>query len=332
MRVRFQDVWEEASFEAWMLLPLSALYAAGWLGYLAVYALGFKKPSRPHCPMVCVGNLMVGGSGKTPTTLAIARLLRERGHKVVVSVSGYGSPRAQAASLAPDGPLDATEWGDEGTMLRWLVPDLPLIVGRDRVRAAEVCHESHPEAVMLMDDGYQHLRLAPDVRIVIDPEDLDNRFCMPAGPYREPRRIGLKRADLVLPGKFEMQRYGPILLSVDAEDDPTELKGLRADVLCALGRPQSFLASLHSAGVDIATMRLMPDHDRLDAGTLLNEFDPSLPLLVTAKDWVKLKQRPDIGNRKVLIATYEVEIEPREEFGKWLEQRIDESKAKTTVQ
>src|ERR1700684_1214780 len=91
------------------LVPFSWAYAAGWEMYLALYKSGLKRAREPHQPVVCVGNLQVGGSGKTPVTLKLAKLLRELGHEVTVSSSGYGAPRAERASLAPDGQLSASE-------------------------------------------------------------------------------------------------------------------------------------------------------------------------------------------------------------------------------
>src|SRR5690606_29737026 len=152
---------------------------------------------KPHSPIICIGNLVAGGSGKTPLTLAVADLLLNSGRELVVSTSGYGSPRQHEASFAPSCQLDVEEWGDEATMMRWLKPELPLVVGRDRVRAAEIVASISPGAIMLMDDGFQHLPLKKDVTVVVDVKSA-NQFCFPAGPYREPRRIGLNRADRVL--------------------------------------------------------------------------------------------------------------------------------------
>lgn len=192
------------------LLPFSWAYAAGWEMYLALYRSGLKQASEPHHPVVCIGNLQVGGSGKTPVTLKLARHLTGAGHEVTVSSSGYGSPRAERASLAPEGELSASEWGDEAAMLRWFMPELQLVVGRDRVLAAQIAHERMPKGILLLDDGFQHLPLKKHLSLVLDPVDPANSHCLPAGPYREPSR-NRKRADLLIPDNLTI-RYSPLRL------------------------------------------------------------------------------------------------------------------------
>jgi len=105
-----------------LLAPLSLLYWLVWEGYLLIYRLGLKKPSEPHRPVLCIGNLVAGGSGKSPVTLYVAELLTAAGRKVVLGCSGYGAPHSEGATWAPDGPLDAREWGDEPAMFRALAP------------------------------------------------------------------------------------------------------------------------------------------------------------------------------------------------------------------
>jgi len=295
-----------------LLAPISWLYAAGWQTYLSLYRVGFKRSREPHFPILCVGNLTVGGSGKSPTVLHLYDLLVEGGSEVVVGCSGYGSPAAEGARMAPEGPLSAAEWGDEAAMLRWFRPDMPLAVGRARVRAAEFVHERHPAAVLLMDDGFQHLPLRKHYTILLDEANPQNGFCLPAGPYREPR-ANRGRADLVLPGEFriEWDFRGPFESeTLQAPVDTCK----KVQVLTAIGRPERFLKNLRDAGFELASESLRPDHDPLTAGNLLESVDPSMPLVVTAKDWIKLKDRADIGNFKVWVAWNEARIEPADAF------------------
>lgn len=306
-----------------LLAPLSWLYALGWEAYELIYRLGIKKPKEPHRPVVCVGNLQVGGTGKSPFVLYIAGLLKEMGKEVVIGASGYGSPMAEAAQFAPDGELNPRIWGDEPAMIRSRLPEVPLIVGRRRVLAAELCHSRHPNAVLLMDDGFQHLPLKKHLSIVLDPPS-PNRFCIPAGPYREPGS-GLNRADLVIPGQFTLVRSALTFRSADCHSiaaGTTEVS-----VLCALGRPQSFLSSLQEAGLMVGSAKLLRDHDSLDAGTLLDGFPTDKPLVVTSKDWVKLRLRMDLEGREIWIAHQTVKVEPEPEFIAWLKQRLDEIEA-----
>lgn len=303
------------------LTPLSWLYAAGWEAYASVYRLGLKKPAEPHVPVVCVGNLVAGGSGKSPITLFLADQLLALGRQVVTGCSGYGSPHAESAAVAPDGELDAGEWGDEPAMFRWLRPGVPLIVGRNRVHAAELCHEHFPHAVLLMDDGFQHLPLRKHISILLDPTS-DNQRCLPAGPYREPRKNG-KYADLVLPDGMRAV-FSPAGLADPSGTSVSLGAGSRINVLCAIGSPHRFVRDLEAAGLEIVERRLLPDHENLAAGNLLTCFDPAFPLVVTAKDWVKLRKRTDLSNFQILIARQEASIEPRHEFTAWLKQKLDE--------
>jgi tetraacyldisaccharide 4'-kinase len=321
------EVWESEALNARVaraaLTPLSWLYAAGWQAYLGVYGLGLKRAGEPHRPVICVGNLVVGGSGKSPFTRFIASELRAMGRQVVVSCSGYGSGAAEAASMAPNGPLSPRDWGDEPAMLRWLDPDLPLIVGRRRVLAAELCHRHFPNAVMLMDDGFQHLPLKKHLSIVLDNPNPSNRRCLPAGPYREPRG-NRKRADLVLPGEFSLE--SAIVGFCDAEGqrvDPHAMNGCEATYLCALGQPQKFIDALTGSGILAERGLSLPDHDPLTAGNLLDALPADLPVIVTAKDWVKLRERPDVGKRRFLVALHEVRAQPADGFRAWLEAKLN---------
>lgn len=301
------------------LTPLSWLYQAGWQAYRAIYRFGIKRPVAPHRAIVCVGNLVTGGAGKSPMTLHLAQLLRELGYDVVLSCSGYGSPAAKAAQVAPEGELDPRVWGDEPAMFRWLEPDLPIIVGRRRVLAAHLAAERFPGSVMLMDDGFQHLPLAKGLTILLDKRVAQNPRCLPAGPYREPRR-NRKLADLVLPGEFSIEAEPVRVVDLAGSSiDPQPVQ-----VLCALGRPKSFLKSLRQAGFAISESTLLPDHDPMTAGTLLSGFDASRPVVVTAKDWVKLRQRKDIDGWNIGIAMHRVQVHPAAEFRSWLADRMHE--------
>ncbi len=322
MRIDMEQAWGPASPLPWLLSPLAGLYGLGWWAYQGVYAAGLKRAAEPHRPVVVVGNLLVGGAGKTPTTLHVAEVVGRLGRGVVIGMSGYGSPRSRSASLAPDGPLDPREWGDEPAMVRWLAPQWPLIVGRNRVEAARIAHGLEGAPVLVMDDGYQHLRLKTHVRILLDVVG-GNRFCLPAGPYREPRGTGLRRASLVLPSEgFQLFREPLRWLGPDGRDlapPPPEVQ-----VLCALARPHRLVHSLEASGHKVVAGRLLPDHDPLAAGNLFSGLDPAGPLVVTAKDWVKLRDRTDVGRWDVRIVDYRAVVEPGPAFEAWMRRALDD--------
>ena len=318
------EVWYGESTAAALaraaLAPASWLYGLGWQAYLGLYRLGIKEPKAPHVPVVCIGNLTVGGSGKTPLTIHVAELLMQSGYQVAISCSGYGSPASAAAQLAPDGPLSARQWGDETAVIRWAIPEVPLIVGRRRVLAAQVCAEMFPGAVLVLDDGFQHLPLRKHVSIVIDPPT-PNHLCLPAGPYREPVR-NRKRADLVLPGRMEL--VGEITGFANAHTGKRVGTPSAAWVVCALGRPAAFLESLERSGVRVLNALLMPDHDPLLAGNLFDSIPEREAVVVTAKDWVKLREREDLGSRRIVVAEYKAWVEPGIDFALWLKGKLDE--------
>jgi tetraacyldisaccharide 4'-kinase len=323
------EIWFGKSFGARLarlaLLPLSGLYWVGWQTYLALYKIGFKKAKEPHKPVIVVGNLTAGGSGKTPVTLEVARALRAMGKEVVIGCSGYGSPHAEHCAFAPEGPLNPEEWGDEPAMIRWFLPDLPLIVGRARVDAAILAHERHPGAVLLMDDGFQHLPLKKHLAILIEPSDPQNSFCLPAGPYREPRS-NHSRADLVLSEKptagaqseFHIVRSPLLYESPEGERQ----RPPKATALCAIGRPERFFAEIRQT-VDLVEPVALPDHDPLARSDLFTSLPQGLPVIVTAKDWVKLRRRPDVGSREFVIARQVVSVEPSGSFRDWLRRRLE---------
>jgi tetraacyldisaccharide 4'-kinase len=320
--MRTDELWFSSSPAAKLgrmaLMPASWLYALGWEIYASTYRLGLKRPQEPFRPVICVGNLVVGGSGKTPATLAVARQLEAMGESVVLSLSGYGSPRSEAATVAPEGGLLAAEWGDEPAMVRWLMPQLPIIVGRRRVLAAELAAGSFPGHVLLMDDGFQHLPLRKHLTMLLDEASPKNTRYLPAGPYREPRRNRAK-ADLVLGDRFELSRAP--LRFITSSGEPLQ-PPTRASMLCAIGNPHGFEKALHSAGVNLAQQLCLQDHDPLTDGKLLDGLDRSETLVVTAKDWVKLRARADLDGWHILIALQDAEIEPKAEFGLWLQEQV----------
>lgn len=324
-----QNIWFGKSW-GWVavryaLVPLSWLYASAWLLYRLLYAARIKQARHPHWAIVCIGNLTVGGSGKTPLVLHMIDLLRSIGREVVVSCSAYGSPAQHGAQMAPPGELDPEAWGDEPSMIRWLRPETPIICGRDRVKAAEICSQKQPKAVLLLDDGYQHLPLRKDISVVIEDPDPANVFCLPAGPYREPRSDSI-RADLVVPLDWPTETiqtgfYDPDGPHRDRIDEEVAL-------LCAIGSPEKFGESMSKMGLRIAIRKYLPDHDPLSAGTLFHDIPAGMPIVVTPKDWVKIRKRRDLAGRRFYVATQEVRFVEADKMAAMLKRTLDEIEAK----
>ncbi|MBS1718795.1 MAG: tetraacyldisaccharide 4'-kinase [Armatimonadetes bacterium] len=314
--VDIREAWRKDSFAGYALLPASWLYSLGWLAYRSIYQLGLKKPKSPHKPVVCVGNWRVGGTGKTPFTVFLVQQLVSLGRPAVISCSGYGSPRSEASSVAPQGPLDPREWGDEAALLRSLLPQVPLIVGRRRVLAGQLCHEQFPNHVLVMDDGLQHLPLFKHVKIALDPPT-DNHRSLPAGPYREPYKFR-QSVDLALPGGgFEVLRQVTGIRIQGKLEPVAAIKGKQANLLCALGSPEGFIQTCQTLGIEIAETHLMPDHHALQPGTL-PAWKHTLPTLVTAKDAVKLSAYEG----ELWVVEESARVEPLDQFIVWLKNAL----------
>ncbi len=167
-----------------LLLPLGGLYGLGALTRRAAYRRGLIKQARLHGPVISVGNLSVGGSGKTPLVATIARLVRDAGHPVAILSRGYQGAFPGAALIVSDGErllADAFSAGDEPVMLARDLPGVVVAVGRRRDQVGRAVEERFGARVHILDDGFQHLRLARDLDLVcLAADDVDD-WPLPAG-------------------------------------------------------------------------------------------------------------------------------------------------------
>jgi tetraacyldisaccharide 4'-kinase len=316
-RVRWESIWyPDSAFGQILsaaLAPLGWVYAASWAVYLGAYRLGLKKPVRLPIPIFCVGNLEVGGSGKTPLAIALADLLQQMGLQPAISVSGYGSPASAGATLfPPNEPLQADRHGDEPALIRKKRPALPLVIGRDRVAAAKLALESGAGAVVL-DDGFQHLPLARTADLLVWQPDRRNRRCLPAGPLREPESFAQRAQALLVEmdgaaPTFDLPvfRYRRVL--GELIDLATGERVDAADVaqpvvaLSAIARPERFHQALASVGLDVAATLALPDHSRFDR----LDLPAGATVVCTEKDAVKLTSQTH--NARILELVSDVEF------------------------
>lgn len=239
--------------------PLSILY--GGIGRLrnALYDSGFLRARRLQGPVVSVGNLSTGGSGKTPFVLLLGELLRKREIKFDVLSRGYG--RKSRGVLLVDPPGSATDFGDEPLLIARRLR-VPVIVGEDRYAAGQFAELRFGAQLHLLDDGFQHRRLARDFEIVLlTPEDARDRL-LPAGRLREPV-TSLRRADAVVltggasAGAFPLQ--GKLVWRVRRGIVPQNIPP-RPVVFCGIARPRNFLLQLRTAGIDPVAEAFYRDH------------------------------------------------------------------------
>ena len=285
--------WSEDSFASALLAPLAAVY-----GVVAQWRLG-RAGRRARAPVVCVGNLTVGGAGKTPTALALARMLSAAGERPVFLSRGYGGALAGPLLVDP-ARHRAREVGDEPLLL---ARTAPTIVARDRVKGAGIAGDA---SVIVMDDGFHNPSLVKDfsVLVVDGRRGIGNGRVIPAGPLRAPLDAQLARAHaLIVVGGLgraaaiaERARAAAIpVLQARLEADADVIAWLSARQVLAfagIGDPDKFFASLAEAGVALAATRSFPDHHRYtraEAVALCDDADRAgLVLMTTEKDLARL--------------------------------------------
>jgi tetraacyldisaccharide 4'-kinase len=278
------------------LLPLEALFRAVVVARRWAYAHGVLPSVRLPAPVVIVGNLTLGGTGKTPLVLWLAQALLRRGRHPGIALRGYGAAAARGIARVPAAG-DAAQFGDEAVMLARR-SGVPVAVGADRVGAARLLLQDGVDFV-LADDGLQHYRLQRDVEIaVVDSRRaFGNGHCLPAGPLREPP-ARLARVDAIVVQdsgagppplgreslSMRLQVTGAVALMGGAERPLADFAGQRVHAIAGIGHPERFFDSLRAAGLQ-PIGHPHPDHAPLRCSDV--EFGDELPVLMTEKDAVK---------------------------------------------
>ena len=288
-------IWYRPNPVKWLLWPLGTLFrVAAELKRLA-YRFGILSIARLPVPVIVVGNITVGGTGKTPFVIWLASELRTRGYRVGIVSRGYGG-MAQSWPQSVAAASDPTLVGDEPVLLA-RATGCAVTVGPDRVAAAQALLAADRLDVILSDDGLQHHALGRTIEIaVVDGErGLGNGFCLPAGPLREPQRR-IDCVDAVVanggswnrPGVFRAQPAAQRLYQVAGSGRKSleEFRDTRVHAVAGIANPARFFDLLEAAGVDVLPHPL-PDHARFDVASL--EFGDSCPVLVTEKDAVKCR-------------------------------------------
>lgn len=289
-------------------MPLAVLYGAG-----AGLRMRMTKPVRVGVPVLCVGNVTAGGTGKTPVVMALAAAARSMGIKVAVVSRGYGGSLAGPVKVDPD-RHGVGEVGDEPLLI---ASHAATWVAKDRVAGARAAADDGAELILL-DDGFQNPTLHKDFSLVVVDGGFGfgNGCVMPAGPLREPLAAAMRRANLVLlMGRDDAGVAGRIPGAVPVaeahlrpETSDFLTPGTKCVAFAGIGLPRKFFATLRSIGVDVLAEHSFPDHfvyGREDLEQLIADaVSRKASLVTTAKDHVRLPQE-FAGRVKVLNVAVE---------------------------
>lgn len=278
-----------------ILAPLGALYGAG-----AKFKNAKITAYRARAKVICVGNLTLGGTGKTPIAIALAARLKARGLKTVFLSRGYGGSLSGPVAVDPE-KHTAQDVGDEPLLL---ARTATAIVSRDRAAGAMLADEMGAD-VIVMDDGHQNFSLVKDLSlVVVDAETgFGNGRVFPAGPLRENVGEGLARADAVIrvgDGAPDLGAFrGPALAVRFAPEDMSGFHGNKVVAFAGIGRPEKFFAMLEEMGAEICEARGFADHYPFTTGDLTGlrvlaaKFDAQL--VTTLKDFVRIAPQDRVG-------------------------------------
>ena len=330
-------------FWLWLFYPTCLVYSAVASFRSILYQFGVLKSTRLPIPVISIGNITTGGTGKTPIVIALCNYLIEQGKKVVVLSRGYGAklPQNYAQAISPN-------FGDEAYLIQQAVPKAVVIVGRKRRdNALKTIDEFKPD-VIILDDGFQYLPLERDVNIcLIDGEQgFGNDHLLPLGPLREPLSALSRATSFVITKNVVKEQLNDIVQTVhqyaapdtfslppthwpfkpvgifNAENNQVmseqEIQGKIPVMVSGIARPATFLQSLMSLGIEVPTKQqfIFSDHHNYtteDIATITQAFPNSL-IITTEKDWVKLK--PLIQDSNLTQWAY-LRIEPKIPAHSW---------------
>ena len=318
--------WTRRGAIAWLLWPASLVFSVVVVIRKILYRLRLLKSAHPGIPVIVVGNIVAGGSGKTPLVIWIAEFLKKNGWSPAIVSRGYG---AAAEKTAP--PRAATiaskaeEVGDEPIVLSRR-SGCPVWVGADRLAVIRALRAQQPDVdVVILDDGLQHYRLRRDLEIaVVDSRGSGNGFLLPAGPLREPA-WRLKTVDAVVANGVERKNAFSMHLRgdtfhrmTDANDrrPASAFAGQKVHAVAGIGEPNRFFMHLVKLGVK-PLPHPFPDHHPFTSAEL--EFGDAAPVVMTEKDAVKLRHaaRPDWW-----VLPVSARLDPA--FGDWLLEKTNE--------
>ncbi len=325
----YTSMWGLQAPSLWLQTGLAPLWLASQCyrglarGHLASYTWGIRRQRQLPCLVVSIGNLTLGGTGKTPLTMWVARWYQQQGWRVAVLSRGYGAHPGARLRVVSSGHGPLLDWqaaGDEPYLLACALPGVPILIGKDRYRTGRYAYEQFGAQVLILDDGFQHHALQRDLDIVLI--DASNPFgsgtLFPRGILRESLRA-LQRADAIVLTRVEMagaalptlcqqiRRWNsqqPIYRMVTVAEtlhrqdtrstaDLATLHQCRGVAVAVIGNPQAFVSILTQLGAEVVALLVFPDHHpytQEDWRTIIATVDTQQAgcLVTTEKDAVRL--------------------------------------------
>jgi tetraacyldisaccharide 4'-kinase len=288
----FTDIWYEDHFIGAWLMPLGFLFSDVVKFRKFLYRIGLLKKHTLPIPVIVVGNITVGGTGKTPLIIWLTELLKSEGYQPGVISRGYGG-QAESWPQVVTVDSDPKQIGDEALMIAKRT-GCPMAVGPSRVDAANLLLSLYKCDVILSDDGLQHYALNRAIEIAVIDGDrrFGNGYCLPAGPLREPIER-LKTVDLLIvngdayeDNEFSMKLVGDQLVNCVTGEQKSlqEFNGVTCHAMAGIGNPERFFNVLKKAGL-ICTGHSFPDHYQYRPEDI--DYRDKKPVLMTEKDAVK---------------------------------------------
>lgn len=324
-----------------ILLPAAFIYGIILRLRYHLYRLQLLETKRLPRPVISIGNITVGGTGKTPLTALVAEKLITQGFKVAVLSRGYGGNNKASCALVSDGKkiaLTPQQSGDEPYLLARNLPGLAVLIGADRHQAGMLAMKTIQPDLFLLDDGFQHLKLHRDLNILLldCKQPFGNGLTLPAGLLREPLKSAARANLLILtrctnnmptPAKLPKLPYCRSchqLTSFCKADDGTfihlsSLTKSRTVAFAGIANPGSFFAALQLKGITLAATLPLPDHEPYHNNTLdllqqLQLDNAADWLLTTEKDAVKLGKLNKSLRDKVIVAQLTISLEDEEKL------------------
>lgn len=291
----------------------------------ALYKIGIFKSYQAGCKVITIGNLTVGGTGKTPTVCLIARHFKASGFNTAVVCRGYRGTNTNAPMVVSDKEnvlMNSESAGDEAYMLAKKLTGIPVLAGKDRVKASKMACDLFNCEIIILDDGFQHLKLnrSMDVVLINSQNPFGNGFLLPRGILREPLNA-LKRADIILLTKKDQSDsdsnklenkirlynqtvpifksfHKPVSLKKTADNNkinPDLLIDKKISCFCSIGDPESFISMLKNMGLTLTDKIIFPDHHhyKISDYNKLKEISKKTDFLITTeKDIAKIN--PDM--------------------------------------